>query len=294
MYPAPGWVCDLVFRGPDEVLLATLFGVHRLDLLNGTLRPVASEERIWGLTVAGDAIRFVTPGHAHDVQGERSALSILPRDSYSAAAFSADGAHLALAGGHTDRDAGGVVHWLALHDADTGRHVRTLYRELDRRGAQVLRFDPSGDRLYECTSNDVFVWPRDSGEPRALGLSHAAVGAAAFHPDGRRVATCDYNDGQLKVADLESGRVLSACDHPHRETVAIEWVSDETLLVSSAREVWAYDRTKGPSHRVLTAGSEVTVIAPRPGTGTFLVATRSTEILECTAARAEGSVGVVR
>lgn len=175
-----------------------------------------------------------------DVASGAEVRRIEPGWSVNAASFSADGRRIALAGGVTMVSSGSEA---AIYDANTGQLVRT--------------FDPDFDP--------------DTG---------SSIGMAKFSPDGRLLATGDYNSmggpKDIFLWDTASGELLHRLLGHERGIARLDFSNDGRQLAScdSSATVIVWDVASGQALHVIEANADTLLcgVAFSPN-GRYLVAT---------------------
>lgn len=143
---------------------------------------------------------------------------------YSVLAVSPDGKRLAASGGIDGNPTVMVI------DARTADRVR----DFTPPGPQTrhLVFAPDSRTLAAVNAKRVFLYPPEPSTPR-LTLPHPKqANAVAFTPDGRRIlSTC--HDGQLRIWDAATGKLLTSYDWGIGQTTAVA-VSPDGLTAATA------------------------------------------------------------
>ena len=119
--------------------------------------------------------------------------------------FSPNGKFLAFAGGIHDPDAAGEVD-IQLWDVDTGAVIRKLRKH--RRKITALAFSPDSKLLAAAIQDEaVCVW--DLGEDKVVReLPLLDCCKLAFSPDGKELATADYQTGLIHLWNPISGEEI--------------------------------------------------------------------------------------
>src|SRR6202044_3136081 len=91
--------------------------------------------------------------------------------------------------------------------------------------------------LLSSTGSQLRLWDMSSG--KSVGdLSNETklpVRSAAFSPDGRMLATGDY-DGRLYLSNLIDGRSIVASQHHDGEVVSLAFSPDGKIVLSGSRD----------------------------------------------------------
>jgi WD40 repeat protein len=98
-----------------------------------------------------------------------------------------------------------------------------------------LAFSPDGRRLVRRSGKEVRIWDittdRAIGEPIPWTAKNLV---AVFSPDGRRLATCGFEDGIVRVWDAATGRALSEPLAYHKWVFALAFSPNADRLATSA------------------------------------------------------------
>ncbi len=255
------WVWDAVARRPARRLRRHAGPVTALAFSadGGRLATAGAEVRLW------DARRFRHRGALARSGGPVRGLDFGPRG-------------LLAAGGE-----GRGLFVVPTECAHGGQEVEVGGQGADKDGSSFTAADhgpwsaskaavsvsPAGDQLVVASGRAPAV-VRDAGDGTgAVELEGAgALWAAAYAPDGRRVA--GGGDG-LALWDGTTGRRLRALDGPAAPVGAVAFSRDGTLLAAAGHgdgDVWLWDADSGePAPRVAdaTAGGAVEAVAFHPG-----------------------------
>jgi WD40 repeat protein/tRNA A-37 threonylcarbamoyl transferase component Bud32 len=168
-----------VWQGESGALLCRLPGASALAVADdGRLLATGNEDgqvRVWSLP-----------------EGKPLASLSAGRTAVHGLAFSPDGGRLAVG------CAGGT---LALCDWRGGRFLPCPGALYD---VSTVAFNPDGTLLFSGGRAPCLLWDAATGRP-LLSIEGDYISAAAFSPDGRRLAFSSTNDG-VTVWDLEHGR----------------------------------------------------------------------------------------
>jgi WD40 repeat protein len=147
----------------------------------------------------------------------------------------------------------------------TGKPVAT--RRLSGASADSVQFSRDGSRLLSAGAGGVAVWSRsaDSRRPLATFDKTGRPSAAVFSPDGRQVATGDF-DGHVRLWRTDTGALADDLHHPteHLPVTAISFSDDRSRLAAARgprATVWTL-----PSRRARTfrSGAKIWAVALSP------------------------------
>ena len=243
------------FEGHSEAVTAVAFSPSGARLLSGSRDKTL---KLWD-AASGQLIRSWTA----------------QRLGVTAVAFSPDGRYLLSAGSDP---AGRMDNNVKLWDAESGQLVRLFgayavyapeglkwhgsVEDGHTDGVTSVAFSPDGTRLVSGSDDKtVKHWDVSSGKLiRTLeGHSHS-VKSVTFSPDGSRVLSGGNLDGDLRLWDAASGRLI----HLFKEafgTSSVAFSPDGTrLLASGPRGAWLWDAASGRLLRTFT-GHELPVEA---------------------------------
>jgi hypothetical protein len=170
-------------------------------------------------------------------------------------AFSSDGS-LVAAAATGPGDTGSLAVW----DGTSGRG-----RFQVRATVGALAFAPDNTRLAAGTDDGrVTLWAVPQGEQLASWpISRLSIHGLAFDPGGRLLAVGD-SGGEIRIADSETGRLLSLC-HNRSKVYALAFSPDGTILASAGRnETGIWDVATGRCLLESPFGDYVTGLAFSP------------------------------
>ncbi len=127
--------------------------------------------------------------------------------------------------------------------ATDGSSDRVLFS--NDRDRTLLRWAPSGDRLYALVGGDwdwrILEIPVDEKATRVLVRDAAAIGDFAVSPDGSRIAMTAAPEGEYPISRKRlyvltpESRSTRAIDVPEVDLDSVAWDGNDTLLVVGAR-----------------------------------------------------------
>ncbi|HUH02405.1 MAG TPA: WD40 repeat domain-containing protein, partial [Kofleriaceae bacterium] len=103
------------------------------------------------------------------------------------------------------------------------------------RGDRAIAFSPDGAQLIAAADSDLRMWDAGTGRELRVTRAHDRVLAAAFSPDGTRIATAG-TDHLVRLWDAAGGGEVATL-RGHRDAVsAIAFAPDGATLVSAGRD----------------------------------------------------------
>jgi WD40 repeat protein len=138
-------------------------------------------------------------------------------------AWHPDGTQLGISGGD-----GSVRIW------DSKRAEELAVFTGHTNGVWKVVWNPMGTRLASCSHDGVIkLWdPKTGAEVWSVRGHPVEVRALAWSPDGRRLASVSGSDGDVKVWDAGSGRLLASFSKD-RGAFALDWSPDGTQLATA-------------------------------------------------------------
>jgi WD40 repeat protein len=127
----------------------------------------------------------------------------------------------------------------------TTNEARPLGLHTDQ--VRAVMFSPDGRFLASAgLDGKVIAWSTDDWHMVPLTRSKSEpVHSIAFHPDGRRLAWCDRNDGSVQLGDIASGHLIpSRCVQPMRpgsDLTSIAFSGDGRRLAGARGNITAGD-----------------------------------------------------
>jgi WD40 repeat protein len=105
-----------------------------------------------------------------------------------------------------------------------------------------LAFSPDGKSLVRVQGNKAKVWDSQTGELKAA-LDKSEIISAAFHPDGKRVATGN-REGSISIWDMPTQKLLWKSDtNPETPIEMLTFSADGNILATNFNgtvRLWDY------------------------------------------------------
>lgn len=142
--------------------------------------------------------------------------------------------------------------------APDGKPARAAHISL----VESVAFSPDGKWLVTGSFQELTVWDVSKAEPKARVVGFAdRVCAVAFSPDGKRFATgggAPTEDGEIKVFDAETAKVLYEVKAGHSDTVfGVAFAPDGKLLATGGADkfvkVWEVPTKPGDAPKLAKA-----------------------------------------
>ena len=201
---------------------------------------------------AGNGQRLVTASHDRsarvwDLDGTELALLHASQEGVvESAAFNGDGRLVVT--GSEDRK-------VRVFDVETQQQLALLDHHEPLIDAQ---FAPDGRRILVTGARSVSSWEwGEGGGVVGLPTHPNVVAAAAFHPDGTRVATACH-DGRVRLWQARDGFLETELPDLGVALRGLAWIDDgKRLLTFGPSNVWSYDlSTEMPTERLSTTSDD--------------------------------------
>lgn len=220
------------------------------------------ELSINGLVFSPDSRLLASAQTIWDVENQQ-VVHTLDAHAYFHAAFSPDGAWLAVSG----------THPIKIWDVASGQAARTFEAQADDDSFNIA-FSPDGKLLADSGhAGRIRLWNVASGQvTRTLTHGNSTpndIHDIAFSPDGKWLASVG-TDYTVRLWDVASGQVLHTMSHSDG-LYGVAFSPDGSLVASAGcdRTVKLWDVASGRLVRTLSHGDEVTSVAFSPD-GTLL------------------------
>lgn len=260
---------DVVAAGPDGVVHAwvattgrEVWAAHAVGF-GDTLRSLAFSPD--GRFVLGGGEGGVVLLDARDGKVVRRLTS----DGSNCAAFSADGASIAVDGGNS-------VPRVRIWDARSGALRRTLTAKPAYGELLCLAFSPDGKHLAAGSEGGVVrLWDVSSGKvERELRGPTAAVWDVAYTPDGSILAGAG-GDKRGWIWDARTGAVIRELKGHTAAVFSLAISGDGTRVATASDDLTAriWDLRTGATIRVLTGHTDILFDVAFPPDGTYVATT---------------------
>ena len=167
------------------------------------------------------------------------------------------------------------VGWykVKLWDVATGQCLAELEPGAQAMTTQIA-FHPTQNQFALCLDNQIQLWTLNGSDPsantdyhclRTLTRHTALVFDAAWHPDGRRLATASH-DQTINVWDTDTGECLLTL-HATSPLWTVLWLPDQRSLATTSSEglLQVWDSATGQCVRVIQAHkSTIWALIPHP------------------------------
>jgi WD40 repeat protein/serine/threonine protein kinase len=184
----------------------------------------------------------------------------------AAVAWSPDGKRVAV-GGNLDTRAVNeelVIIW----DAATGERLRFLPGSGEVRQIWSLAWQPGGSLLVGGGNEKFHVWDADTGrQPHTIQAHSHVVSAFCWSPDGKRLASCSWDQG-IRVWETDTWKKVLDLPAAHEGAVtSVAWSTNGQMLISSGYDgmVRLWNAQTGELQRQLRGHQgRVNVVRPSP------------------------------
>jgi WD40 repeat protein/tRNA A-37 threonylcarbamoyl transferase component Bud32 len=263
----PGWaIRNAAFDMPNRRLMASYMNPHT-DTVGWA---------VWDLDTAYRATQFDMPSlgstylNGIDVtrEGDRLAIgfdealliyemrnfqrtNVFGFDSTKAVAFSPTNPYLAVAN---------MRGWITVWNSVTNRQLATL--QIPRRGSNDdLAFSGDGTHLAASNADFIQIWNLASADEKTVLVGHeGGIPCAAFHPDGRLLAT-GGKDYEVRIWKLSTGEMVQSFNLGEA-VQALAFSADGRLLA-----VGCMGRVGAPHLRVFDTQSREKIYEANPAMG---------------------------
>jgi WD40 repeat protein len=248
---------NVAFAANDTRLVTLSDKRVRLWNIEARVKPsqLRHESKVGGVAFSSDGKLLATASEANaaliwDVRRQQTIKELSHENWVSAVAFSHDGTRLATGGWEKQVKIWDTTSWKQIH---TLPHYYSI---------EDVVFSPNDSFLATAGGIDVRLWEIKQMDMK-LGakLSHdAAVGAVAFNPDGKYLATAS-EDKAVRVWEVASGKELKKLQHK-------SWVRDVAfdtdstyLATASGDRAYVWNIIRGEELLQLPHGGEVRAVA---------------------------------
>jgi WD40 repeat protein len=173
-------------------------------------------------------------------------------DSTKAVAFSPTNPYLA---------ATNIRGWITVWNSVTNRPLATLHHPRQSASRDDLAFSADGTHLASSNANSIQVWNLAKADEKTIMAGHrGGIPCAAFHPDGRLLATGGKDD-EVRIWNSSTGQLVQSINL--REAVqALAYSPDGQLLA-----VGCMGRAGAPHLRVFDTQTAEKIYEAGPNSG---------------------------
>jgi WD40 repeat protein len=166
---------------------------------------------------------------------------ILDNDATMAVTFSPTNSNLA---------AVNIRGWITVWNSRTNRQLATLQQPRTRQSQDALSFSADGTHLAASNADSIYVWDLTRTDETTVMMGHkGGIPCAAFHPDGRFLAT-GGKDEQVRFWNPSTGQLLLPSINLGDAGQALAFSADGRLLV-----VGCMGRTGAPHLKLIDVQS---------------------------------------
>jgi WD40 repeat protein/tetratricopeptide (TPR) repeat protein len=265
----------------NELRDSALSVIHLWDAATGRplAPPIWQDQWVSALAFSPDGRVLASGDYALTVRfwdaatGQPAGVPIPQGGVVFSVAFSPDGKTLAVGTVNPAKEA-------RLWDLATGRALGIAMPHKD--WVVDVAFSPDG-RVLLTRSHDstVRLWNAKNGEPLTGYLRHEGLPAAAFSPDGRRLAAAGNLEDQARIWDAQTGRILPGATLSQGSLVtALAFSPDGTVLGVGCKDgsarFWDVATAKPLGPPMVQRSTIVAVTFTQDGSGFLTTATDGT------------------
>jgi WD40 repeat protein/tRNA A-37 threonylcarbamoyl transferase component Bud32 len=171
----------------------------------------------------------------------RQVARILGNDATKAVAFSQTNPYLA---------AVNIRGWITVWNSRTNRELATLQQPRRGKSQDDLSFSADGTHLAASNADSIYVWDLTRADETTVMIGHeGGIPCAAFHPDGRLLATGGKDD-QVRFWNPSTGKLILPSVSLGEAGQALAFSADGRLLV-----VGCMGRTGAPHLKLIDVQS---------------------------------------
>jgi WD40 repeat protein/tRNA A-37 threonylcarbamoyl transferase component Bud32 len=153
---------------------------------------------------------------------------------------------------------GGITVW----NSRTNRQLATLQQPRRGKSQDDLSFSADGTHLAASNADSIYVWDLTRADETTVMLGHeGGIPCAAFHPDGRLLATGGKDD-EVRFWNPSTGQLISPSVSLGEAAQALAFPADGRLLV-----VGCVGRTEAPHLKLIDVQSRKILHEVGPGLG---------------------------
>jgi WD40 repeat protein/tRNA A-37 threonylcarbamoyl transferase component Bud32 len=184
--------------------------------------------------------------------GDYQRINLYGFDSTKAVAFSPSNPYLAAAN---------IRGWITVWNSVTNRQLATLYHPRQRLSRDDLAFSGDGTHLASSNADSIQIWDLARADEKTVMSGHeGGIPCAAFHPDGRLLATGGKDD-EVRIWNSSTGQIVQSFNLGEA-VQALAFSADGRLLA-----VGCMGRVGAPHLRVFDAQSNEKIYEANPAMG---------------------------